>query len=207
MILMGPKARRLTAALFGIRVPGGAMISAMRCGLVAASIVFWAGSVFAQPAPEGAQPKAQQSALPPAQTVDAVVLIMLAKSTILAVQHANATGNYSVLRDLGTPVFRERFDQAKLTAIFANLRMRGVNLTPVIMLPVNWTKQPEITPQGQLHWPASSLRSRCRFNLSCFSCNWTACGGSTGLPSMRCRLRPLKPLPYRRPPKVRPLLP
>jgi hypothetical protein len=127
------------------------MISAMRCRLVAASIVFWAGSGFAQPAPEGAQPKVQQNALPPAQTVDAVVLIMLVKSTILAVQHANATGNYSVLRDLGTPVFRERFDQAKLTAIFANLRTRGVNLTPVIMLPVNWTKQPEITPQGQLH--------------------------------------------------------
>ena len=31
--------------------------------------------------------------------------------------------------------------------------MRGVNLTPVIMLPVNWTKQPEITPQIQLHLP------------------------------------------------------
>ncbi len=73
------------------------------------------------------------------------------KSTIAAVQHANATGNYSVLRDLGTPIFRERYDDAKLTAIFGNLRTRGVNLSPTLMLQPNLTKQPEMTPQRQLH--------------------------------------------------------
>jgi hypothetical protein len=73
------------------------------------------------------------------------------KSTIAAVQHANATGNYSVLRDLGTPRFRDRYDQAQLTLIFGNLRSRGVNLSSTLMLMPNLIKQPEITPQGQLH--------------------------------------------------------
>ena len=67
--------------------------------------------------------------------MDAVQIASLIKSTIMALQHANQTGNYSVLRDLGTPVFRERFDQAQLTAIFSNLRSRGVNFMPVLSCP------------------------------------------------------------------------
>ena len=84
------------------------------------------------------------------QKIDNVALAILIKSAIVAVQHANATGNYSVLRDLGTPSFRERFDQAKLTAIFASFRARGINLSPVLMLLPNLTKPAELTPQGQL---------------------------------------------------------
>ena len=41
--------------------------------------------------------------------METVQLVALIKSTIMALQHANQTGNYSVLRDLGSPVFRERF--------------------------------------------------------------------------------------------------
>jgi hypothetical protein len=69
----------------------------------------------------------------------------------MALQHANQTGNYSVLRDLGTPVFRERFDQAQLTAVFYNLRNRGINFTPILFLPANLTKQPEMTEGNELH--------------------------------------------------------
>ena len=83
--------------------------------------------------------------------METVQLVTLIKSTIMAVQHANQTGNYSVLRDLGSPVFRERFDQARLTAVFANLRSRGVNLSPVLFLAPNLTKQPEMTEGNELH--------------------------------------------------------
>ena len=83
--------------------------------------------------------------------METVQLVTLIKSTIMAVQHANQTGNYSVLRDLGSPVFRERFDQARLTAVFANLRSRGVSLSPVLFLAPNLTKQPEMTEGNELH--------------------------------------------------------
>ena len=82
--------------------------------------------------------------------METVQLAALIKSTIMALQHANQTGNYSVLRDLGTPVFRERFDLAQLTAIFSNLRSRSVNLSPVLFLAPNLIKQPELTEGNQL---------------------------------------------------------
>jgi hypothetical protein len=119
--------------------------------LAVASVLFWASTGFAQsPGTHSAQAQAQTNTAPQPK-IDGVMLAVLIKSSITAVQHANATGNYSVLRDLGTPIFRERYDQAKLTEIFANLRARGVNLSPALMLLPNLTRQPEITPQGQLH--------------------------------------------------------
>jgi hypothetical protein len=84
-------------------------------------------------------------------TIGGNQLALLIKSTIMAVQHANQTGNYSVLRDLGTPVFREQFDQASLAQIFANLRGRQLNLTPVMQLTPYLSKPPEITAQNRLH--------------------------------------------------------
>jgi hypothetical protein len=116
---------------------------------IAFALFSWAAcaekkQTLAKPAPQAKQEK-QELRMETAQ------LIALIKSTLMAVQHANQTGNYSVLRDLGSPVFRERYDQAQLTAIFSNLRSRGVNLTPVLFLAPNLTKQPEMTERNQLH--------------------------------------------------------
>ncbi|KAI94374.1 hypothetical protein T281_11335 [Rhodomicrobium udaipurense JA643] len=102
------------------------------------------GAPLAKRASEAAA-KSQLSA-----TMDGVQIAMLIKSTVIALQHANQTGNYSVLRDLGTPLFRERFDQVKLSAIFSGLRGRGVNLSPILVLSPTLTKQPELTDQRQL---------------------------------------------------------
>jgi len=107
---------------------------------------------------------AQAEQIAPTPIIDDVVLALLIKSTIIAVQQANATGNYSVLRDLGTPIFRERYDQASLTAIFANLRAGGINLSPALMLMPQLLKKPEITSRGQLHlvgnFPTQPLQIR-----------------------------------------------
>ena len=112
--------------------------SRLRCVALAFSLAAFPHLCLAQ------QPAANGKAL------DDVVLAMLIKSTLVAVQHANVTGNYSVLRDLGTSAFRDNNDQAKLTAIFSNLRGRGLNLNPVLMLLPYLSRPPEFTPQGQL---------------------------------------------------------
>jgi hypothetical protein len=65
--------------------------------------------------------------------IDAAGAAALMKSTIIAIQQANQTGNYSVLRDLGTPVFRESFDQARLTVIFARLRALRADLSSLVL--------------------------------------------------------------------------
>ena len=69
----------------------------------------------------------------PLPAIDANSAAALMKSTIIAVQQANQTGNYSVLRDLGTPAFRESFDQARLTAIFASLRASRTDLSNLVL--------------------------------------------------------------------------
>ena len=103
-----------------------------------------------------AEEKPQQAAKPAAPAkqemqIEKVTVIVLIKSTIMALQHANQTGNYSILRDLGSPIFRERYDQAALTAAFANLRGRQINLNPVLFLAPNLSKAPDMTAGNELH--------------------------------------------------------
>ena len=114
------------------------------------AFAFASCAALAETKPAPAKPAAQAPQAKQELKMEIVQLAALIKSTIMALQHANQTGNYSVLRDLGTPVFRERFDQAQLTAIFSNLRSRSVNLSPVLFLAPNLTKQPEMTEGNQL---------------------------------------------------------
>ncbi len=107
-------------------------------------------AALAESKPAPAKPAAQPQQAKQELKIETVQLVTLIKSTVMAVQHANQTGNYSVLRDMGSPVFRERFDQAQLTAIFSNLRSRGVNLNTVLFLNPNLTRQPELTEGRQL---------------------------------------------------------
>ena len=114
------------------------------------AFAFASCAALAETKPAPAKAAAQAPQAKQELKMETVQLAALIKSTIMALQHANQTGNYSVLRDLGTPVFRERFDQAQLTAIFSNLRSRSVNLSPVLFLAPNLTKQPELTEGNQL---------------------------------------------------------
>ena len=107
-------------------------------------------AALAENKPAPAKPAAQPPQAKQELKIETVQLVTLIKSTIMALQHANQTGNYSVLRDMGSPVFRERFDQAQLTAIFSSLRSRGINLNTVLFLNPNLTKQPEVTEGRQL---------------------------------------------------------
>jgi hypothetical protein len=98
----------------------------------------------AKPPAAAAQPKPGQ------MTIDGAALAILIKGTVMALHQANVTGNYSVLRDLGTPIFRERFDQTALANAFANLRARKVNLGPALLVAPNLTKNPELNQNGEL---------------------------------------------------------
>ena len=98
----------------------------------------------AKPAAAAAAPK------PGDMQMSAVVLTVIIKDAIIALHHANMTGNYSVLRDMGTPVFRENFDQTALAGAFANLRARKIDLSPAYYLSPNLTKTPELNKDSEL---------------------------------------------------------
>jgi hypothetical protein len=122
-----------------------------RLAFACAALAFCSSGAFAQVRTAQAQTKPAPAPQGQQMQIPTVQLVAMIKTNIIALQLANQTGNYSVLRDLGTPVFREKFDQAALTRIFANMRQRGVNLTPVLFLPPNLSKQPEMKGGNVLH--------------------------------------------------------
>jgi hypothetical protein len=139
--------RRLQECLYGGMKMRRSRVHMATCFV----LIALTGLVLAQPGKSAPEPGGTAQQPRQQMTISPNDLAALIKSTIIALQHANQTGNYSVLRDLGTPVFRERFDQATLTTAFSNLRGRHVNLTAVTMLAPNLVKQPELTAQNQLH--------------------------------------------------------
>jgi hypothetical protein len=59
---------------------------------------------------------------------------ILIRSTLIALDHANRTGNYTVLRDLGAPGFQTANTAARLSEIFANLRAQNADLSGVAVI-------------------------------------------------------------------------
>jgi hypothetical protein len=89
-----------------------------------------AASCAALPFDAGAQapkPPAQSVAPQPAQ-IDRNGVLILIRSTILALDQANKTGNYTVLRDLGAPGF-----QANTAARLPRVLHRGPHPPPLNM--------------------------------------------------------------------------
>jgi hypothetical protein len=81
-------------------------------------------------------------------TLEQQELLKLIWATMTAVDQANRTGNYSVLRDLAAPGFQAANDQAKLTAIFANLRASGVDLSNTLLLAPSYRVPPQLVQPG-----------------------------------------------------------
>jgi hypothetical protein len=125
--------------------------------LAIAAWVFGAGPCAAQQQAMALAPIAPH----PQQTWIAIVtLAVLIKGTVTALDQANATGNYSVLRDLGTPAFREKFDQGALAETFAEMKARKLDLSQALLANPNVTRRPEFR-NGEMtiigYFPAEPL--------------------------------------------------
>lgn len=89
--------------------------------------------------------RAQAPAIP-----DGTGILILVRTALVALNHANRTGNYTVLRDLGAPGFRGANDAARLGQIFANLRGRDLDLGPVTVIQPKLEREPVIDERGLL---------------------------------------------------------
>jgi hypothetical protein len=103
-----------------------------------------------QPNQQQAQPDAPTSPAQDATLPDAFKLNLLIRASIIALNQANQTGNYTVLQDLGAPAFRASNNSARLAQIFGALRQRQLDLSPVLFFTPKLTAQPRITPNGLL---------------------------------------------------------
>jgi hypothetical protein len=89
------------------------------------------------------KPAAASQAMP-----EGAALNILIRRTLLTVNDANLSGNYSVLRDLAAPGFQQANDNKKLSDIFANLRNSKIDFAPIVYFDPRLVRKPEFTKEG-----------------------------------------------------------
>jgi hypothetical protein len=95
------------------------------------------------------QPQGQAQAPKPAQ-IDRNGVLILIRETLLALDQANKTGNYTVLRDLGSPEFQGN-TAARLAEIFVQQRKDNIDLSGVAVIDPQLTLLPQIEANGMMH--------------------------------------------------------
>jgi hypothetical protein len=76
--------------------------------------------------------------------------LILVRTTLIAVQQANQTGNYSVLYALSSPGFQKANSPERLSQIFAKLRAKNFDLSGILVLEPQFTVLPEIYSNGTM---------------------------------------------------------
>lgn len=80
--------------------------------------------------------------------LDRNTVLTLIRTTLVAVQQANQTGNYSVLYGLSAPGFQQVNSPEKLAQVFAGLRAKGFDLSGVVVLDPQLSTLPVLYPNG-----------------------------------------------------------
>jgi hypothetical protein len=88
-------------------------------------------------APAGVQPPPSMRPVP-----DQLEMSKLIWSTMLAVDHANRSGNYSVLRDMAAQGFQINNNPATLAQVFAGIRDQRIDLSNALLVPPTYTETP-----------------------------------------------------------------
>jgi hypothetical protein len=115
-----------------------------------------------QPAPQQTETQPQ---VPRLTVPSDDVLLILIRATLIALNQANVTGNYTVLRDLGAPAFKENNSADKLAQVFASTRQRKLDLALVLLVEPKLYRKPAITPKGLLRITGFFPTDRERINF------------------------------------------
>lgn len=115
--------------------------------------LFIAAAALAAPAVTAAPAGQTLKLLPPTvpKVPSAPAALALVRTVLTAVDHGNKTGNYSVLRDLAGPDFRDANTAAKLGVVFANLVEQRVDMLPVLVVEPAYREAPRLTARRMLY--------------------------------------------------------
>jgi hypothetical protein len=110
--------------------------------------------------------EARAQAPKPAQ-IDRNGVLILIRSSLLALDQANKTGNYTVLRDIGAPGFQSN-TAARLGDIFAKLRSDNLDLSGVAVIDPQLNLLPQIEANGLMHMAGffPSVPTQVNFDLA-----------------------------------------
>jgi hypothetical protein len=139
-------------ALLGYRTRLLAVGIVALIGVTAAAVlVMRLPDAQAQAPKQQAAPKQQpQPQAPKPAQIDRNGVLILIRETLLALDQANKTGNYTVLRDLGSPDFQAN-SAARLAEIFAQQRHDNIDLSGVAVIDPQLTLLPQIEANGMMH--------------------------------------------------------
>jgi hypothetical protein len=133
----------------------------------------------------------------PAQ-IDRNGVMILIRSALLALDQANKTGNYTVLRDLGAPGFQNN-TAAHLGDIFAKLRNDNLDLSGVAVIDPQLSLLPQIEANGMMHMSGffPSVPTQVNFDLLFAPTNgqWRLFGISVSIGQMAPAAPPPPPEP------------
>jgi len=133
----------------------------------------------------------------PAQ-IDRNGVMILIRSSLLALDQANKTGNYTVLRDLGAPGFQTN-TAARLAEIFAKQRNENLDLSGVAVIDPQLSLLPQIEPNGLMHMSGffPSVPAQVNFDLLFAPVNgqWRLFGISVSIGQMAPAAPPAPPEP------------
>lgn len=125
-------------------------VSGRRPGVLMAAVLALMGfpqAAFAQASP----PVSIQPPPSPMPVPNELELAKLIWSTMSAIDHANISGNYSVLRDLSAPSFQMANDPSRLSKIFESLRASNVDLSNTMLLAPTYSSAPTVMEPSILH--------------------------------------------------------
>jgi len=112
------------------------------------------------------QKSVQADVQPKPAQIDRNGVLILVRSALLALDQANKTGNYTVLRDLGSPGFQVN-TAARLSEIFAKQRNDNIDLSGVAVIDPQLSLLPQIEANGMMRMAGffPSVPSQVNFEL------------------------------------------
>ena len=81
---------------------------------------------------------------------DSKTTLILIRTSLVALHQAIVTGNFTLLRDLGSPTFRQANTAAALSAALAAFIRSNVDLSEVVVMSPKLDAEPELTTLGEL---------------------------------------------------------
>lgn len=114
-------------------------------GLLAPAFLFALVTLAPVQAAAQTQPAAQRTVQPPPSlrpTPSQLELSKLIWSTMAALDHANRSGNYSVLRDISATGFQINNNAAQLAQVFAGIRNLQIDLGNTLLVPPTYSTAP-----------------------------------------------------------------
>lgn len=112
--------------------------------------VMIATALLAGPERGLAQPANPQVEVGGPAVPDPYKMNMLIRTALIALSQANLTGNYTVLRDLGSPSFQAANSAARLTEAFTDLRRRRLDFSPILFFNPKLVREPALDEAARL---------------------------------------------------------